>query len=268
MVALFFTTSLWANEPASELETDSLSLQVEQQKALDGSTIEISKAAADQAYMDQEYSKAIDIYEQLLAKGVSGEIYYNLGNAYYKKEEIAKALLNYERAVLFSPNNRDYIANLEIARAKTVDKFEPASELFFISWGKSIVNWMTSDQWAITSITLFILTLISLGFFFLTKIPAVKRSSLLLALLLFILVPITNYCASYQKSKINNKNTAIVMEPSVTVRSTPSESGTSLFVIHEGKKVTITDNSMRDWVEIELENGEVGWLSATALELI
>ena len=87
-------------------------------------------------------------------------------------------------------------------------------------------------------------------------------------MLTLITAPIFNYCSLYQKKKITNQDTAIVMEPSVTVRSTPSESGTSLFVIHEGKKVKITDNSMSSWKEIELENGEVGWLPTEAIEII
>lgn len=264
----FFTAPLLAQEGDVEAVADTLITNIDENRALDGSTIDISKTAADSAYMAEQYTKAIDIYEQLLKKGVSHEIYYNLGNSYYKKENIAKALLNYERAVLLSPNNRDYKANLEIARLKTVDKYEPTPELFFISWAKSIVNWMSSDQWAITSITLFILGLVALGFFFLTKQPLIKRIAMVATFVMLLSVPVTNYCASYQKKKINNKDTAIVMEPSVTVRSTPSETGTTLFVIHEGKKVNITDASMTEWLEIELENGEVGWLPKNSIEVI
>lgn len=229
---------------------------------------DLSKAAADSAYVREDYAEAISIYEALLEKGVSAEVYYNLGNSYYKSDNIAKAILNYERAVLLSPNNKDYKANLAIASAKKVDKDEEVSELFFISWGKAMINWMSSDQWAVSSIVLFIVFLVSLGLFFLTKQVLIKKVGFFVALLTLLAVPITTYCASYQKNRVSQRNTAIVMEPSITVRSTPTETGTSLFVLHEGKKVKIKDNSMKSWKEIELENGEVGWLPAESIEII
>nr|WP_245531197.1 tetratricopeptide repeat protein [Bacteroides coprosuis] len=262
---LCFMFAVSAEDSKQEAPVDSL--QAIQQSSFE-SNLEISKAAGDTAYVREDYATAASIYEELLQKGVSAELYYNLGNSYYKIDNIAKAVLNYERAVLLSPNNRDYKANLAIASSKIVDKDESSPELFFITWGKTIVNWMTSDQWAVLAVSTFILCLVSLMIFFLSKKTALKKIGFVIAILTLITAPIFNYCSLYQKKKITNQDTAIVMEPSVTVRSTPSESGTSLFVIHEGKKVKITDNSMSSWKEIELENGEVGWLPTEAIEII
>lgn len=262
---LCFMFAVSAEDSKQEAPVDSL--QAIQQSSFE-SNLEISKAAGDTAYVREDYATAASIYEELLQKGVSAELYYNLGNSYYKIDNIAKAVLNYERAVLLSPNNRDYKANLAIASSKIVDKDESSPELFFITWGKTIVNWMTSDQWAVLAVSTFILCLVSLMIFFLSKKTALKKIGFVIAMLTLITAPIFNYCSLYQKKKITNQDTAIVMEPSVTVRSTPSESGTSLFVIHEGKKVKITDNSMSSWKEIELENGEVGWLPTEAIEII
>lgn len=64
------------------------------------------------------------------------------------------------------------------------------------------------------------------------------------------------------------RNRILVLNPSVTVRSTPSESGTSLFILHEGRKVNVKDNSMKEWKEIHLEDGKVGWVPASAIEVI
>ena len=262
---LCFMFAVSAEDSKQEAPVDSL--PAIQQSSFE-SNLEISKAAGDTAYVREDYATAASIYEELLQKGVSAELYYNLGNSYYKIDNIAKAVLNYERAVLLSPNNRDYKANLAIASSKIVDKDESSPELFFITWGKTIVNWMTSDQWAVLAVSTFILCLVSLMIFFLSKKTALKKIGFVIAMLTLITAPIFNYCSLYQKKKITNQDTAIVMEPSVTVRSTPSESGTSLFVIHEGKKVKITDNSMSSWKEIELENGEVGWLPTEAIEII
>ena len=89
-----------------------------------------TKAQADSAYINKDYAQAIEIYESLLQDGESGEIYYNLGNAYFKQDELGRAILNYERALLLQPGNADVSANLDIARAKTIDKVNPNPEVF------------------------------------------------------------------------------------------------------------------------------------------
>lgn len=228
----------------------------------------LTKAQADSAFIKQNYTEAIAIYEKLLKQGVASEIYYNLGNAYFRTDNIAKAILNYERALLYAPNNGDYRANLAIARAKIVDKYEPTSELFFITWGKWITNLMTSNQWAVCTMLLFIIALMGIGLLLLSKIGKIKRIGLITACITLVLTLVSGYCAYIQKSVYINRDAAIVIEPSIEVKSTPSESGTTLFVLHEGKRVTIKDDSMSSWKEIELENGKVGWLPIGALEKI
>ena len=94
----------------------------------------VTKAEGDSAYVKNDYASAIQIYEALLKEGEAAEVYYNLGNSYYKAGDIAKAILNYERALLIQPGNADIRANLEIARAKTIDKVIPVPEVFFVSW--------------------------------------------------------------------------------------------------------------------------------------
>ena len=153
-------------------------------------------------------------------------------------------------------------------------------EIFFITWIKSLVNSQSSDAWARTGIISFLLLLVSLAIFFFTQHIKWKKIGFSAAILflivtvlsnlfaskigfsaaiLFLIVTVlSNLFASRQKSYLTNRNDAIILSPSVTVRSTPSESGTSLFVLHEGRKVEIKDNSMREWKEIRLEDGKVG----------
>ena len=108
----------------------------------------VTKTEGDSAYIKEDYTAAIQIYEALLKNGEAAEVYYNLGNSYYKIGEIAKAVLNYERALLLQPGNSDIRANLEVARAKTIDKVEAIPEVFFVSWIKSLINSMSVDAWA------------------------------------------------------------------------------------------------------------------------
>ena len=227
-----------------------------------------TKAEGDSAYMKNDYASAIQIYEALLNRGEAADIYYNLGNSYYKAGDIAKAILNYERALLLQPGNGDIRANLEIARSKTVDKVEPVPEIFFVSWTKSLINSMSVDSWAVCGVVCFILLIVSLYLFIFSKQIVLKKAGFISGIVFLAVTILANVFANQQKDELTNRNSAIVINPSVTVRSTPSESGTSLFILHEGHKVGVKDGSMKDWKEIRLEDGKVGWVPASAIEVI
>lgn len=228
----------------------------------------VTKTQGDSAYMRNDYASAIQIYESLLTKGEAAEIYYNLGNSYYKTDDIAKAILNYERALLLQPGNADVRANLEIARSKTIDKVVSVPDIFFVTWTKSLINCLSVDAWAKLGVAFFILLLVSFSLFFFSKQIVWKKSGFIAGIVFLVFVVLSNVFASEQKTELMNRNNAIILSPSVTVRSTPSESGTSLFVLHEGHKIEIKDNSMREWKEIRLEDGKVGWVPASAIEVI
>ena len=226
------------------------------------------KAEADSAYINKEYAKAIELYESLLEQGESGEVYYNLGNSYFKQEELGKAILNYERALLLHPGNSDISANLDIARAKTVDKVNPNPEVFFVAWIRALINLLSVDTWGYWGIAFFLSMLAALAVYFFTNRVQIRKTVFFVAIVSLSLCVIANVFAYEQKGKIDHRNGAIVLSPSVTVRSTPSDEGTSLFIIHEGRKVTIKDNSMKEWKEIMLEDGKVGWIPVSAIEII
>ncbi|MBP1615557.1 MAG: hypothetical protein H6Q13_3005 [Bacteroidetes bacterium] len=263
-IATFGQDSL-SNE--STIQNDSVAV-VKNTKLGTRSLADVTKASGDSAYIKNDYATAIQIYESLLKKGEAAEIYYNLGNCYYKAGDIAKAILNYERALLLQPGNSDIRANLEIARGKTIDKVEPVPELFLLTWIKAVINSMGINSWAILGIIFFILFIVSLYFFFFSKKIFLKKSGFICGSFFLFLTILANIFAFYQKDTLENRSAAIVMSPSVTVRSTPNESGTSLFILHEGSKTTIKDNSMKEWKEIHLEDGKVGWVKSVDIEII
>lgn len=273
---LFFTLSLVIaitsygqnSTSADTLQTVNDSISVSSHAEFSAARQEgnVTKAEGDSAYIRNDYASAIQIYENLLKKGESAEVYYNLGNSYYKADDIAKAILNYERALLLEPGNADIRANLEIARSKTIDKIVPVPEVFFVSWTKSLINCLSVDAWAKLGIVFFIFLLVSFYLFFFSKQIARKKVGFIAGIAFLVLVILSNVFAAQQKSELMDRNEAIVLTPSVTVHSTPSESGTSLFIIHEGRKVEIKDNSMREWKEIRLEDGKVGWVPASSVE--
>lgn len=227
-----------------------------------------TKAMADSAYTSGDYTTAIALYEQILQTGESSVLYYNLGNAYFKTDDMARAILNYERALLLNPSDKDIHFNLDLARSKTVDRVTGNTELFFVRWFRSFAGMLSLDAWAYTAVALFILAICSILAFIFCKKGKIKKIFFIFAAILLILTFGTNMIGHSQKKRLTVHNCAIVMSPSVVVRSTPSVTGTDLFVLHEGRKVTITDDSMAAWKEIELEDGNVGWIEAESLERI
>ncbi|MEA4885397.1 MAG: tetratricopeptide repeat protein [Bacteroides graminisolvens] len=267
----FFILTYQVSHSQGSLEIDSLTNNdsiVNATSKLGSRNLVISKSLADSAYIRNDFTTAIQIYEMILRTGESADIYYNLGNSYYKIGDIAKAILNYERALILKPANKDIRSNLEIARAKTVDKVTDVPELFFITWLKSITNSMGIQSWAIIAISFFLLFIVSIYiFFFSTKIVA-RKTFFILALFFLVFCVIANISAAFQRRVRLNRMNAIIISPSVTIRSTPNDNGTSLFILHEGRKVFIKDDSMKDWKEIQLEDGNVGWVKKNDLEVI
>lgn len=231
--------------------------------------IPLTKAQADSAYIRGDYVSAIAIYEEILAnKGESADIYYNLGNSYYKNNNISKSLLNLERALLLDPGDSDIRFNLDLVRSKTVDKVAFVNEVFFVTWFHSIRNWMSADQWGKVAIASFFVFTISVSLYIFGKKIGFKKIGFIVAIFAFIIVILANTFAYFQKKSLLDRRNAIIMVPSVTVKSTPTEGGTDLFILHEGHKINIKDSYMRDWVEIRLEDGNVGWVPASVIEII
>ena len=227
------------------------------------------KIAADSAYVKGDYKDAIEIYESLAANnGESADVYYNLGNAYYKSENIAKAVLNYERALLLNPDDEDIRFNLELARSKTVDKVAPEYKFFLMEWLESIINLLSISAWSILAVVSFVVMLLTLLLFLFGKSVSTKKTGFIIALFSLFITIFANLSALHRYHYLTERNNAVIMEPSVTAKSTPSNSGTELFVIHEGRKVKISDDSMREWTEIELEDGNKGWIPSSSLERI
>jgi tetratricopeptide (TPR) repeat protein len=227
-----------------------------------------TKEAGDKAYAQSNYAEAIRIYESILQKGESAEVYYNLGNCYYKHNEMAKAILNYERALLLKPYDSDIRNNLEIARSKTLDKVDPAPDIFFITWIKALINLLSVDRWAKLGILFFLLLLGSVSFYIFSNRLLIKKIGFICGLTFLAFTICANLFAYKQKSDLVNRDSAIIMSHSVIVRSTPNDNGTKLFEIHEGRKVSISDNSMTDWKEIQLEDGKVGWVHLSDIQII
>lgn len=234
-------------------------------KALDVNAV---KEKADKAYSLEQYEAAVKLYQDLVAEGESAEVYYNLGNCYYRLDEIAKAILWYERALLLSPGDSDIRFNLQMVRSKTVDKIVPEEEIFFSRWYHSLLNMMSVNGWVWMGIITFALMLLGVLLYLFGQAMPLRKCGFYGAIVMLILVVLCNVFALQQRSRQHNRTGAVVMEPSVVVKSTPADAGTDLFLLHTGTSMTIIDNSMQDWYQIRLSDGKEGWIPTKAIEVI
>lgn len=228
---------------------------------------------AQMEYQEGNFRKAIELLEAEIearaAQGqVSSQLYYNLGNAYFRVNEFPEAILNYERAQLYAPGDRDIRHNIEYANTKIEDKILTADNFIFQIWFEAIQNLLPSNTWAVISIVLFLLFAGSLFLFFFSPRLSLKKAGFYAGIVALVLLICTNLFAVNQKSKIENRNTAIVMAGSAPVVSSPTSSGSKeLFVLHAGTKVFI-NKADGNWYEIEIADGNIGWIQKEMIEVI
>ena len=227
-----------------------------------------SLASGNEAYKAEKYEQAITAYQSILdQKMESVEVYFNLGNAYYKTGDLANAILYYEKAKLLAPGDEDIQFNLDLANKFVVDQIEALPQPFFVKWIDVWAAKFTANQWGYMSIILFVLALALGAVFFIHGKPGIKKLAFSFGIFFLVISAITFGFGNKEKNKILNHNKAIVFAPTVTVKASPDESGTALFVIHEGLKVEIIEE-LGSWMEIKIADGNSGWVKKDILEKI
>jgi len=220
------------------------------------------------AYQNSLWHDAINCYMQIDSAGYqSADLYYNLGNSFFKSGDKAHALLWYERALRLSPNNEDIEHNIAFVNRQIIDKMEILPSIFIVSWWNEISGLCTSNTWAILSIVCVWTTIASLLLFLLSTPAFLRKTGNILLIISIILCIFCVICASREKNRYNQKPEAIIMEKVVSAQSSPTDNGKELFVIHEGLKISITDYSGK-YIEIKLPSGEKGWILGENAEVI
>ena len=228
----------------------------------------VTKAEADSSYVRQHYQEAIKQYEVLLKEGVSADLYYNLGNAYYRSDNFTRAIINYERALLLSPGDKDIRHNLQLARQKTTDKLSPSADFFLVTWYRSLVNIMGVDAWAWTALVALAMGIILFLVYLFSSRVSLQKLGFFGAAFMLLFFLFANLFAWHQQQVLTHRTGAVVVATETAVKSTPAQNGTNLFMLHEGTKVEITDDSMKDWKEVRLPDGKEGWIAVTSIEII
>lgn len=223
---------------------------------------------ANDLYIKRNYEGAIKQYEAIIkSDGVAPELYYNLGNAYYKTNEVAHSILNYERALRLDPSFDDARYNLEIAQLKVVDNIVQAPTFFLGRWIDNLIKVLSSNQWLVVSLLLFLIGLSAVFVFVFGNTRFRRKFAFYAGIVLFSVTFVTLIFSGVRKKQMTSRNQAIIMSGAVTVKSSPDKSGTDLFQLHEGTKVAVK-STLGEWVEIKLGNGNIGWVKDENIERI
>lgn len=224
---------------------------------------------ANTQYAEGNYAEAATLYEQIIDQSPNGpvaEVYYNLGNAYFKQGELAQSILAYERSLRLEPSNKDAKHNLLFAQSHIIDNIQDTHAFFLSNWIKAVRNSLGQSTWTYLSIALFICSLVGFFIYAFSQTIWLRKTAFYTALVAILIsaIALANAGSLYQRDTLRAE--AIITQGVVNAKSSPDRSGNELFAIHEGTKVTITE-VIGDWCCIQVGNN-IGWMPLAYLERI
>jgi tetratricopeptide (TPR) repeat protein len=217
-------------------------------------------------YQKGKYDLAVKAYESVLKENKeSAELYFNLGNCYYKLQQTAPAIYNYEKALVLDPSNKNVLNNIKFAQKHTIDEIKVVPKVGFGKLIRDFTGIYSFDNWAWIAIgfsTLFLLFFLG---YYLSQTVVVKRIFFLGMFVIILLILISISAAFFEKSHFDNEKPAIVFAPSAEVRSEPQNASASIFTLHEGTKVYVGE-TLENWKKIQLTDGTEGWIDSMAIK--
>ena len=221
---------------------------------------------ANNLYKNGNYTEAIDTYKKIIDKDkISADVYYNLGNAYYKLNKVAPAIYNYEKALKINPLHEDARNNLIFAKRLTLDSIEKLPETFLQKLEKNFLQKLSYNQWAIVTVVLSFLAAILFLLFYFAEIPMKKRLFFLSSMLSFLLFIFSMAITIKEYHFAKNNKEAIIYATKTSVKNEPTLQANDIFTLHEGTKVTVLD-SVDNWKKIKLADGKIGWILSNELK--
>lgn len=214
----------------------------------------------NELYSNGQFEEAIENYNMILNENYeSAELYYNLGNSYFRTGNLGKAVLYYEKGLKLSPNDEDLIHNLQFVNSKIVDKIEPLPVLFVFEWWGSFVKFFSYNTWIILTLIIFLLLLSTILFFLYGSNLAIQKISFAGGVFLIILLITFSFATYASIQKYKSENEGIILSQQIKVKFSPDDKSSDAFIIHEGTKFRIEDR-FDNWLKIKIADGKVGWL--------
>ncbi|MEA2043634.1 MAG: tetratricopeptide repeat protein [Bacteroidota bacterium] len=235
--------------------------------AQENSAINLLKEA-NTHYKNNEFIEAEKVYLQLMNSGISSpELYYNLGNTYYRLQKNTEAIYYYEKALIIAPDDKDIIHNLKHAKLSITERLEEVPKFFLLTFTNKIINSQTADSWALYSLFGFLLMLASILIYLFNKRRKYKVLGFTMAILLLVTTT-ASFIFSQNRLKTETDNPfGIIFTEAVALRSSPDETATVLIRVSAGHKVKVSEYS-GNWAEIKLSNGQVGWVLKTDVRML
>jgi tetratricopeptide (TPR) repeat protein len=221
---------------------------------------------ANQLYQKGSYQEAVSIYESILASGKqSAELYFNLGNCYYKMHKVAPSIYNFEKAIQLNPNDEEIQTNLAFAQKTAIDDVKDIQKVGFSKLIQDFTSSYHYDTWAwITIVLAFIFLGLFIGYYF-SRTTFKKRVFFTVMCFSFVAIVISYASGMYERNRINNEKSAIVFVEKVNVKSEPRLTSPNTFVLHEGTKVYILE-SIANWKKIQLADETSGWIESESIK--
>jgi hypothetical protein len=254
--------------PGQSVNSEPDSVMVAGQGSFFASDPEALYTAAVSAYERENFEESLRLFRELIAAGhEAADIYYNMGNAAFRSHSIGYSILYYEKALKLDPRHRDAAHNLDYVSRYKEDVFEEVPEFFLRAWTGAMVDVLSERSWSLLALISFVLFLSMVLVYLFSRGLVWKKTGFFSALIALIIFSVTGLSALSGHRQIAQPTEGIIVAPSVVVRSTPNESGTELFILHEGTPVHVNE-SLTDWQNIRIIDGREGWIRASEFEHI
>lgn len=222
----------------------------------------------DSAYRAGNYTEALGIYERVINEGyTSADLYYNLGNTYYRTGQLGLAILNYERALRLQPSMDDARENLELANSHTIDRITPLPKIFLVAWYDALLIHISPSAWRLITLLLFAFVCAASVVIVLARNIGWRKGAFAVLVAGGVLCILSLLLLFASTSRFNAHAQAIVIQSSITVKNSPEQQSVDKLILHEGTKVTISE-TLADWHKVTLPDGTTGWCQASDIERI
>lgn len=222
----------------------------------------------NEAYRQSDYQQAIEAYTAVLDAGYeNADLYYNLGNAYYRTEQMGMAVLCYERALRIEPGFAEAKQNLALANARTEDKITPIPEFLLARWYRALNTLLPPTGWLITLLVLGVLVVVAAGLIRFSGSYQWRKTAFVAIIVIGVLLLVAICCTFSSVNRYNRHDRAVVTQPMVVVKGSPDDAGVDKLVLHEGTTLVV-DETLGTWYKVRLADGNTGWLPDTEITII
>lgn len=223
---------------------------------------------ANAAYVKGDYAIATAAYDSIYAAGYSShKLYYNLGNAYFKEGKIGKSILFYNRALLLYPSDADTRYNLAVANTFVKDNIDAVPDFFLTRWVRALRTSMSSNSWAAASLLMMAVLSASVLLYLLSDRLVLRKTGFYTGICALALFVVAMSFSIVERHEILHSQDAVIMSTAAPVKSSPDGASKDIFILHEGTKVRII-STLGKWREIEIADGNKGWITETAIETV